>query len=299
MRNSKSYFALAILVLFASGCGSVKTRDELSKDEKAPAANGGDTINVGEGGDTATPATSNVDAATGSFAEPAKKETSNRQLNNMMDQSFKAQDWEGLQRAAINALSKNPNDGRALHALGVVNYHRKKYLAAMYFYTKALQQTPNSSEIQTNIGMVQLAMKERKEAIKAFKKAYEINPGDGVAAANLGTIYATEGDYGKAMPVLDRAVKAGIKDARVYNDYGIALVAAGKYEEAKPIYEEAMKMNNGFREPIFNYAILCIDFLNQHQAGLDALNRLRFLGLGEGMRDRINSLENKAKAGLK
>ncbi len=301
MRNNHSkQLILVALVVSVTGCGSMKTRDELAADGKASPANGSDMIESdGSVDQPMKPASNTPEPAPTTFADPNKKETSNRQLNNMMDQAFKAQDWEGLQKAAVNALSKNPADGRALMALGVVNYQRKKYLAAMYFYNKAMQQMPNSSEIHTNMGMVQLALKERKDAIKAFKKAYEANPNDGIAAANLGTIYATEGDYGKALPVLDRAVKAGVKDARVYNGYGIALVAAGKYEEAKPIYEEAMKLNTGYRDPIFNFSILCIDFLGQPQAGLDAINRLRFLGLGEGMRERINSLEIKAKAGLK
>jgi tetratricopeptide (TPR) repeat protein len=217
----------------------------------------------------------------------------------MMNEAFNNQDFDGLQRAAINALSQNANDAKALAALGVVNYQKKKYLAAMYFFDKSLQQGPGASEVYNNMGLVQLALKEPKEAIKLFRKAYETNPSDGVAAANLGCMYAQQGDYGKALGPLERAVKSGLKDARIYNNFGISLTAAGQYEEAKTIYEEAMKLNKTYREAMLNYAILLIDHLNQNEPGLDVLGKLRFLGLAEGMRERINSLEIKAKAGVK
>lgn len=291
------------LFLALAGCSGLKTRDDLKEGGKASSPSGGDTISTGDDSTSEPTAASQQpvpgEAAAPAFAGNGDKKTNGKQLGSLMDEAMKHQDYEGLQRAAINALSQNPSDARALAALGVVNYQRKKYLAALYFFNKSLAQSPNASDVHNNIGLVQLALKERKEAIKAFKKAFEANPNDGAAAANLGSIYASEGDYVKALNPLDHAVKAGIKDGRVYNNYGIALTAAGKYEEAKSIYEEAIRMNSGFRDAIYNYAILLIDHLNQNQAGLDALNKLRFLGLGEGMRDRINSLETKAKAGLK
>lgn len=282
-------FLILLIIFGIAGCGSVKTRDEIKEGGGASEPSGSDVIQASDG----------VAPSQATFAQENEKKTSGRQLWKAMDEAFKNQDYDGMQRAAVNALSQNPKDMKALAALGVVNQQRKKYLAAMYFYNKALQQGPGPSEIHNNIGMIQLALGERKEAIKAFKKAFDTNPSDAIAAANLGSIYAVEGDYVKALPPLQRAVKGGIKDSRVYNNYGIALTASSQYDEAKTIYEEAIRLSNSNREALFNYAILMIDHLNKPQAGLDAIQKLRFMGLGEGMRERINSLENKAKAGLK
>lgn len=288
----KNQFLVLGLFLALSACSSGE------KSPEAPAAEGSsDTINASAepgaspSNEVYTPATQ---APAGAPPKPASP-----QAMDALNQAYKRQDWELLQKTASGILSQNSNDAKALAALGLVNAHKGKNLAAMYFFGKSLQVNPNQPEVHTNIGLVQLTMKEKRDALKSFKKALELGSSDGLAAANLGSLYATEGDYFKALPVLDKAVKAGIKDTRIYNSYGVALAANGRYEEAKEIYEQAIKLGSSNREAHYNLAILLIDHLNQAQAGLDAINKLRFLGLGEGMRDRINSLENKAKAGLK
>ena len=45
--------------------------------------------------------------------------------------------------------------------------------------------------------------------------------------------------------------------------------------------------------------LLKTQHLNKNQEGLDVLNRLKFVGTSPEMRNRINALENKAKAGVK
>lgn len=280
-----------IVATLMAGCGSTP-----KDDGSGVGAAGGEAIS--EAGGAAPPTQTAAEETGSNFAKDGAK-VSAKQATGMMDVAFKANDFEGLQKAAQTALAQNPNDTKALTALGVVNYQKKKYKAALYFFNKAAAQGNAPSDVYTNMGLVHLAIKDRKKAIEAFKKAYDLNPNDGVAAANLGSIYAVEGDNTKALPVLERAIKAGLRDARLFNNFGVALVANGKAEEAKSVYEEALKINSSYREALFNYAILLIDHLNQPQAGLDTLNRLRFMGLGEGMRERMNSLEMKAKAGVK
>ncbi len=277
-----------ILALGVSGCATGDRSNDVA---------------AGEGSsDTITPVEATTAPQNEVYTPPAgatAPKASTPQATDAMNQAYRKQDWDGLQKTATQILSQNSNDAKALASLGMVNAHKGKNLAAMYFFNKSLQVQPNQPEVYTNIGMVQLSMKERREALKSFKKALEVGAADGIAAANLGSIYATEGDYFKALPVLDRAVKSGVKDTRVYNNYGVSLAANGRYEEAKEIYEQAIKLGASNREAHFNLAILYIDHLNNPKAGLDMLGKLRFLGLGEGMRDRINSLENKAKAGIK
>lgn len=277
-------------LLLAMGACSTANKSNSVEDGEGSS----DVIQANEAG---APAPSNeVYTPPGGAAAPAK---TSPQATDALNAAAKRQDWDGLQRNASQILASNSNDPKALAALGLVNAHKGKNLAAMYFYNKSLQVQPNQPEVYTNIGMVQLQMKERKDAVRSFKKALEVGATDGVAAANLGSIYANEGDYFKALPVLDRAIKSGVKDTRIYNNFGVSLAANGRYEEAKEIYEQAIKLGPSNREAHFNLAILLIDHLNQPQPGLAMLEKLRFLGLGEGMRDRINSLENKAKAGLK
>lgn len=282
----KIWGVVGVLCVLAACSSAEKDADQ------EETSGGSDTISV-----ESSPASPSKSAEPEHASSATTKAPTPQQSANALNDAFRKGDDEQLQRVASGLLAQNPSDARALHALGLVNYRRGRYLAAMYYFNNALKHNPNMSDCYTNMGLTQLALDERRDAIRSFKKAMEISSSDGVAAANLGSIYASEGDYVKAQMVLDRAIKAGIKDTRIYNNYGIALTATGKYEDAKEIYKEAIKLDRNNRDALFNLAILQVDHLNDWNGGLDTLNQLRFLGLADGMRDRINALENKAKSG--
>lgn len=290
--NMKSDLKLVVAALLVSTLAACSSSEKSS--EKEEGSGGSDTISVDA---PAHSSASHSKTDSGEPAAPPAKAPSPQQSANALNDAHKKGDDELLQRVASGLLAQNPNDAKALHSLGLVNYRRGRYLAAMYYFNNALKHNPNMSDCYTNMGLTQLALDERRDAIRSFKKAMELNANDGAAAANLGSIYASEGDYVKAQMVLDRAIKAGVKDSRIYNNYGIALTATGKYEDAKEIYKEAIKLDRNNRDALFNFAILQVDHLNDWNGGLDTLNQLRFLGLADGMRDRINALENKAKSG--
>jgi Flp pilus assembly protein TadD len=206
---------------------------------------------------------------------------------------------DSIAKAAEMVLSKNPNDAKALNALGLYHYKKGHYPAAIMMLEKALKAEPNLSEAHNNLGLTYLAQKENRDAIKEFRKAIEVNPNDGIAAANLGSIYIEHKDYNKALVAMEIAYKKNSKDPKILNNYGIALAAAGKYNEARDMYKQALSANSGNKDVMLNYAILLIENLNKKDEGLDLLGKIRFLGPSPEARNRINVLENKAKAGLK
>lgn len=206
---------------------------------------------------------------------------------------------EAIAKAATMVLAKNPNDPKALNALGYYHYKKAHYPAAQMMFDKALKVDPHLSEAHNNLGLTLLAENENRDAIKEFRKAIEVNSEDGVAAANLGSIYIENKDYGKALVAMELAYRKNSKDPKIANNYGIALTANKKYSEAKDVYKQALSLSSSNRDIMLNYAILLIEDLNQPQEGLDLLSKVRFLGPSPEARNRINLLENKAKAGLK
>lgn len=279
-----------LVVVTMSTLAACASSEKSSEDQ---GAGGSDTTTF----EKETAATKPAAASAAPPDTPAAKVPTPLQTTSALNDAYKKGDDETMQRVASALLAQNPADPKALHALGLINYKRNRYQAAMYYFNRALQHNPNMGEVYTNIGLTQIALDERRDAIRSFKKALELNSNDGAAAANLGSIYALEGDYAKAQIALDRAIKTGVKDARIYNNYGIALTGLGKFEDANEIYREAVKLDPNNRDTLFNLAILQIDHLKDQSGGLETINQLRFLGLADGMRDRINALENKAKAG--
>lgn len=231
--------------------------------------------------------------------EPRPVQTTSREDSNFFQDALKTGNDEAIAKAAYQVLSKNPQDAKALNALGYYHYRKGHLVGAQLFFGKALKANPNLSDAHTNLGLVFLSQKEEREAIQEFRKAIAMNNNDGIAAANLGSIYIENKDYIKGLVAMEIAYKNNRKDLKILNNYGIALAATGKHSEARDIYRQAMSVNPNSKEVMYNYSILLIDHLKRYDEGLDLLNKVKFLGPSPEARNRINTLENKAKAGLK
>jgi Flp pilus assembly protein TadD len=253
-----------------------------------------------EGGATATPA-----KASQSFAQSANKAPPTTAAQGptvsqgALVDAIKSQNDEQIFRVSGQLLTQNPNDIKAMNAMAMYYFKKGKIDATKYLLNKAIAANPNAGEAYNNMGLVHLANNEPRDAIKAFRKALDINSNDSIAAANAGSIYVAEKDYNKAASVLSVAYNGGVRDIKTMNNYAVALTAVGKFDEAASIYQAAMKEQNNNREILLNYAILLIDHMNKYKEGMDALNRLKFVGPPSESRNRIIALENKAKAGLK
>lgn len=285
MTTVKMNIRLAVLALTLGACAS-KELPPASMEEQGQAMS-----------EPVVSTNSPPSSATAS-APPVQQVTTPTVKSNLID-AIRSNHDETIFRTATQALSQNPNEIVALNALGIYHYRKGQHLAAQYMFAKAMKINPNSSELYNNIGLVQLAQKERRDAIKSFRKALELNPNDGVAAANLGALYVEERDFLKAVVPLEIASKKLTKDPRVLNNYAAALANTGKQDQAKGLYVDALRMNSNSKEILFNYCVLLVDHLKQPQEAMDYLNKLKFLGPAQDMRNRMNALENRAKAGLK
>jgi Flp pilus assembly protein TadD len=244
----------------------------------------------------AAPATKPVVAADEKVPE-VKRETP-KDAYAPLAEAYKTQNEEAIYRSAVAILSHNPTDVKALNALGLYHYRKGRFLAARYFFSRAQSQNPRSSELYNNQGLVSLALGENRDAIRAFKKGLELNPNDGITAANLGSIYVQEKDYYKAIFPLEIAVKKGMRETRTLTNYAIACVGTGKYDAAKAALEEALKQNSNNKEALFALANLQIAHMKQYKEGQASLDRLKFLSPAQEMRNKMNTLENEAKAGI-
>lgn len=245
------------------------------------------------------PKSSSRNSMTEASEPPKPTPTTSRSDANGLSDAIETGHDEAIARAASNVLSKNPNDAKALNAMGLVHYRKGHLPAALLMLDKALKADPRLAAAHNNRGLVYLAQKEDADALKEFRKALEIDPTNGVAAGNIGSIYIENKDYTKALVAMEIAYRQNSKDPKILNNYGIALTANEKYSQAKDVYRKAMDSSSGNKDIMLNYAILLIDHMKQNKDGLDLLNKIRFLGPSPEVRNRINVLENTAKAGLK
>jgi Flp pilus assembly protein TadD len=208
---------------------------------------------------------------------------------------IKNQEDEAILKEGSSILMKNPNDVKAINAMAMAYYKRGQYPLAKSLLLRALKIEVGAYEVHSNLGVVQLALGDKNEALKSFKKAIELNPNDYVSASNAGSLYVLEQDFEKAAVVLDIAYSKGYRNVKVLSNFGIALTATGKYEKADKIYREALKENSNSKEVLFNHAILLIQFLKKNDEGLEIVKKLKFLGIPEEGRKRLQDLQAMAE----
>jgi Flp pilus assembly protein TadD len=302
----KKIVLASILSGLLAACGSSPKQGSGGDDggyspvANSPASSGSsnNSFDMGDDGGPTAPAKASQSFVKGAAPMTAAQSATPASPGALVE-AIKTQNDEQIFRVAGQLLTQNPNDVKAMNAMAMYYFKKGKVDASRYLLNKAITANPNAGEAYGNMGLIHLVNNERREAIKAFRKALDINPNDSVAAANAGSIYVAEKDYNKAISVLTVAYNGGIRDVKTLNNYAVSLTAVTKFDEANSIYLAAMKEQNNNRELLLNYAILLIDHMNKYKEGMDALNRLKFVGPPSESRNRIIALENKAKAGLK
>lgn len=213
----------------------------------------------------------------------------------VLNQYIKNQDEDNILKEGSSLLMKNPNDIKAINAMAMAYYKRGQYALSKSLLLRALKVEASSYEVHSNLGVVQLALGDKNEALKSFKKSIELNPNDYVSASNAGSLYVVEQDFNKAAVALEIAYSKGYRNSKVLSNYAISLVATGKYEKADKIYREALKENSNNKEVLFNHAILLIQFLKKNEEGLEIVKKLKFLGVPDEGRKRLQELQTLAE----
>lgn len=297
MKNALNALFLLFAVLLWSGCAGKPPADGQIESDGSIVEDQGEPM---DGSSTPTPTKQKLKTESEVVAQqvPANTGTQNEVEKKLVD-AIKSQSDSQIQVYAQELIKQDGKNLRALNSLGVLHYKNGRYVAAQYLFNKALKLYPKEADLFNNLGLVLLAIGERREALLTFKKGLQINSQSAIIGANLGSIYVKERDFIKAEIALEIPIKKGLKDTKIQNNYAITLAARGKKQEAAELFEKLSKENPNSREIMYNNAIAKIDYLNQPKEGLDVLNRLKFVGVPDDVKNEIKELEIRAKAGLK
>lgn len=297
MKNVFKAFILLLVVSVWFGCAGKPASDGQIESDGSIVVDQGEPM---DGSAAPTPTKQKLKTESEVVAQqvPANTGTQNEVEKKLVD-AIKAQSDSQIQIYAQELIKQDGKNLRALNSLAVLHYKNGRYVAAQYLFNKALKIYPKEADLYNNLGLVLLAIGERREALLTFKKGLQINSQSAIIGANLGSIYVKERDFVKAEIALEIPIKKGMKDTKVQNNYAITLAARGKKQEAADLFEKLSKENPNSREIMYNNAIAKIEYLNQPKEGLDVLNRLKFVGVPDDVKNEIKDLENRAKAGLK
>lgn len=295
MRKILSSACLLWLTLSLVNCSSKSKTNENSSEQPVAAESAGAMVEEAQTGRGKKSANQGARPQTSITSPTTQKPPAESSTYGQLSLHIKNQDDDGILREGSSILMRNQNDIKAINAMSMAYYKRGQYPLAKSLLLRAQKIETGAYEIYSNLGIVQLAMGDKNEALKSFKKAIELNPNDFVSASNAGSLYVVEQDFEKAAVVLEIAYSKGYRNAKVLSNFAVALTATGKYEKADKIYREALRENSNNKEALFNHAILLIQFLKKNEEGLEIVKKLKFLGVPEDGRKRLQDLQAMAE----
>jgi predicted O-linked N-acetylglucosamine transferase (SPINDLY family) len=186
-----------------------------------------------------------------------------------LHQSGRIQEAESVYR---QVLAAKPDNGDALHLLGLIAHAAGDHNAAEGLIARALAAVPNAPLFHYNLGMVLQETGRLDEAVRCFNRAAELKPDYVEALDALGSALTAAGRIDEALPILHRAVQLNPNDPLIHLHAGIALKAAGRTEPAVAAFTHALRLAPTFGEALNNLGLTLCD-LGRSAEGVDALQR--------------------------
>ena len=122
-----------------------------------------------------------------------------------------------LEQDLRNILSREPDNARALNALGYTLADRtKRYQEALGYIKRALALNPQDAATLDSIGWVHYRLGNAQEAVQNLQSAYKLDANAEIAA-HLGEVLWVSGDREAARKIWEEALKAEPKDEALRN----------------------------------------------------------------------------------
>jgi predicted O-linked N-acetylglucosamine transferase (SPINDLY family) len=139
-------------------------------------------------------------------------------------------------------LAKNPDHGRTLHSLGVLEKNAGHAQAAVELISRAIALHPHAAEFHNNLGDALQTLGRADEAIAAFEKAIDISPTYVKGMNNLAMAQWRVLRFGDAIAMLLRALSLQPEYARAIANLGSVLTQCGRQEEAIACFRRAIEL---------------------------------------------------------
>jgi len=151
--------------------------------------------------------------------------------------------FEDAKKIYEKILQEDPNNGDALHLLGVVNISLKNYEQALVLISKAISLYPYQASFHSNLGSVLKELGRNSEALESYDEAIRLNPKFAQAFMNRGVVLRSLGRYAEALTSYTNSINLDPNDFKVFNNFGNALRDLGKFEEALAMYDFAIQLS--------------------------------------------------------
>ena len=157
--------------------------------------------------------------------------------------SYLAAGYLQLAEAAFRqALTRDPDSGKALANLGALLQHRGHVQEAIDCHRRVLALDPDDLEVRCNLATTLVEAGRGDEALAECDVALADAPGRPELLATKGAVQVGLGRYSAAVPLLEAALESGPDDMALIN-LGLARQQLGQPREAIAALETAVRVN--------------------------------------------------------
>lgn len=140
-------------------------------------------------------------------------------------------------------LALNPNDGDALHWLGLLAHQCGKPAIALGMIGKAIQFRGDVASYHHNFAEAWLSVGEIDQAIASYRAALALKSDAAPTHGSLAMALFRRGLYHEAIEHFSRATALGVSHPQVHHHFGIALLRSRRFEEAVAQLERALALD--------------------------------------------------------
>ncbi|MBN8554971.1 MAG: tetratricopeptide repeat protein [Deltaproteobacteria bacterium] len=163
-------------------------------------------------------------------------------------------------------LKQNPNNWYVLFEMGIDQFRRGDFRAAIDSFCKADRALPKKPQVLSNLGLSLLNIGERKEAEAVLRECLAIDPFYHDAALNLGLCYFETNEFQQAIYYFDEALKIAPHSFTALRAKGQALAQTGDLDSSHDCFRAALKIMPHFLEAKVDLAIVLINLQKADEA---------------------------------
>jgi len=190
-------------------------------------------------------------------------------------------------------LSAVPDQGDALHYLGLVKFVTGRFGEALQSIAAAMRAATPSPDVLLHYGLVLNALNRQAEAVESFDKSIALNPQFAQAHNNRAVLLAGMGRHDDALKSYRQALTITPNDPGLHFNHGNLLMDLGRSEEALACYDRAVALHPDYPEALCNRGVV-LHALNRHGEAVASLDRAIALrpDIAEAHSNRGNALKS-------
>jgi predicted TPR repeat methyltransferase len=135
-------------------------------------------------------------------------------------------------------LQERPTEPRALHFLGLLQFHRGDLEGGIERVLHSLKSDPGNARAWNALGGMLIAVGRTVEARDAYRRATEVSPESAEGWYNLGICLRNENDFESAIHALREALARDPSYSRAHEALGMLFYQLGRSQEAAKVYAD-------------------------------------------------------------